>query len=38
MGLSDELGIPPFRGGMDYEETPCQRYGGSTTWSSVPGR
>jgi hypothetical protein len=32
------LGIPPFRGGMVYEETPCQRYGGSTTRSSGRGR
>ena len=32
------LGIPPFRGGMVYEEMPCQRYGGSTTGSSGKGR
>ena len=32
------VGIPPFRGGMVYEETPCQRYGGSTTRSSGRGR
>ena len=31
------LGIPPFRGGIVYEETPCQS-GGSMTPSSVRGQ
>jgi hypothetical protein len=31
------VGIPPFRGGIVYEETPCQT-GGSMTPSSVTGR
>ena len=28
---AQSVGIPPFRGGIVYEESPCQRHGGSTT-------
>jgi hypothetical protein len=37
VGRSGRVGIPPFRGGIVYEETRCQS-GGSTTPSFVRGR
>lgn len=37
MRICQMLGIPPFRGGMVYEEPPCQRHGGRTTPSSENG-